>query len=242
MSLALFAAIWAVALLRPAPPSTCQFHRAPEVASRWNGSCGRLFGQDPKMSLSRADSIVSGRWRSDAKPMMVWAGDMTDEGYANAAIEVEIYSRGSGVLRTEYGWYPVKNFAVTGRGLSFQIDTLTPVQPNELDREIVEHADANLSSVAVWNRADNRKCPATATTWSIYCAMEHAEVAVTGGHHHRRPAMEMVRQVIEERSAGRNYSHRLMDYNNDPTTTIADVHSLFAEALARMTGTGTPPP
>jgi|HubBroStandDraft_4_1064222.scaffolds.fasta_scaffold164813_3 hypothetical protein len=31
----------------------------------------------------------------------------------------------------------------------------------------------------------------------------------------RRPAMEVVRIIIDERSAGRNYQHRLMDYNND---------------------------
>jgi hypothetical protein len=27
--------------------------------------------------------------------------------------------------------------------------------------------------------------------------------------------MEVVRIIIDERSAGRNYQHRLMDYNND---------------------------
>ena len=40
--------------------------------------------------------------------------------------------------------------------------------------------------------------------------------------------------MVEERSAGRNYSHRMMDYNNDPRTLIADVRSLFAEAITRI--------
>ena len=31
-----------------------------------------------------------------------------------------------------------------------------------------------------------------------------------------------------------NYEHRLMDYNNDPTTTLDDVRSAFQEALAGM--------
>jgi hypothetical protein len=57
---------------------------------------------------------------------------------------------------------------------------------------------------------------------------------VTGGFHHRRPALELVRQIVDERSEGRNYHHRLMDYNNDPSTRLEDVQSLFAEALARM--------
>ena len=59
-------------------------------------------------------------------------------------------------------------------------------------------------------------------------------IEVTGGFHHRRPAMELVRQIIEERTAGRRYHHRLMDYNNDPSTSLADVHAIFAEALARI--------
>jgi hypothetical protein len=59
-------------------------------------------------------------------------------------------------------------------------------------------------------------------------------IEVTGGFNHRRPAGELVRQVVEERSAGRNYSHRMMDYNNDARTMIADVRSLFAEAIARI--------
>jgi hypothetical protein len=43
-----------------------------------------------------------------------------------------------------------------------------------------------------------------------------------------------VREIVDERTKARNYNHRMMDYNNDPTTTPADVRSLFAEALARI--------
>jgi hypothetical protein len=41
-------------------------------------------------------------------------------------------------------------------------------------------------------------------------------------------------RLVDERTKTRNYSHRMMDYNNDPTTTLADVRSVFAEALARI--------
>ena len=75
---------------------------------------------------------------------------------------------------------------------------------------------------------------ATATTWSIYCAVERPQIEVAGGFHHRRPAGELVREIVDERTKGRNYHHRMMDYNNDPTTTLADVRSLFTEALARI--------
>ena len=46
--------------------------------------------------------------------------------------------------------------------------------------------------------------------------------------------MELVRQIVDERSKGKSYSHRLMDYNNDPATRLEDVRSLFAEAIARI--------
>ena len=34
------------------------------------------------------------------------------------------------------------------------------------------------------------------------------------------------------RSAGRDYSRRLRDYNNDPRTSLADIQTLFDEAIA----------
>jgi hypothetical protein len=50
--------------------------------------------------------------------------------------------------------------------------------------------------------------------------------------------MELVRQIVEERTAGRDYSHRLMDYNNDRATALADVNGLFGEALQRISKNG----
>ena len=149
-------------------------------------------------------------------------------------VEIEVYTGGTGVIRTYNGWFAVSGFSRQGSSMRFKIDTLQQVAPNALDREILARAAKIISSDAVWNRADNRKCPATATTWSIYCAVERAQVEVTGGFHHRRPAGELLREVVDDRTKARNYNHRMMDYNNDTTTTLADVRSLFAEAIARI--------
>jgi hypothetical protein len=153
---------------------------------------------------------------------------------ASEDVEIEIYAGGTGVIRTYNGWFPVTAFSAKGSTLRFQIDTLKEIPAGALDREILERAVKIIASDSVWNRADNRKCPAAATTWSIYCAVEKAEIELTGGFHHRRPAGELVREIVDERAKSRNYSHRMMDYNNDPTTTLADVRRLFAEALARI--------
>ena len=59
-------------------------------------------------------------------------------------------------------------------------------------------------------------------------------IEVTGGFDHRRPAGQLVREIIDTRTKDRDYRHRIMDYNNDPRTQLADVRSLFAEAIARI--------
>jgi hypothetical protein len=177
-------------------------------------------------------AVKSGVWRGDIHPTAVWTGTMSDDSRKFTA-ELEIYRGGLGILRTEYGWFAVSNVA-SSLTLSFELDASHEIKPNVMDRRIVERATALLSTPTVWNRMDNRFCPAAASTWSIYCAMEQATIDVTGAANHRRPAMEAVRAIVDERSAGRNYQHRLMDYNNDPTTRFDDVRSLFSEALAGM--------
>ena len=158
----------------------------------------------------------------------------TDLGRAADDVEIEIYDGGRGVIRTYNGWFAVSDFSVRGSAMHFAIDTAAEVPSNAVDREILVRASQILSSDSVWNRADDRKCPASATKWSIYCAVEKAQIDVAGGFHHRRPAGELVRTIVDERTKARNYNHRMMDYNNDPTTKLADVQSLFAEAIARI--------
>ena len=129
---------------------------------------------------------------------------MTLRDSPNLFIQLESYAHGAGILRTVLGWFPVTNFVSAGVGFSFDLDTTHEVPPNELDRKIVERAAVLLSPPSAWNRTNDRKCPATAMTWSIYCAMEKATGEVTGGIDHRRPAMEVVREIVDDRAADRN--------------------------------------
>lgn len=112
------------------------------------------------------------------------------------------------------------------------------------DLRIVRRAEEILNSPAVWNRADNRVCPADAKIFSLYCALEKAAKEVDGSFQHRGAAMQEARFVIEEITVKRDYQHRLMDYNNDPATTFADIHRVFrllekriAERLAKSSQT-----
>ncbi len=104
-------------------------------------------------------------------------------------------------------------------------DVRPPVTPADL--QIVQRARQLLDSPAKWNRADNRKCPADAKTFSLYCALETATVQSGRNFEHRGAALQEMRFVIDEITAERNYDHRLMDYNNDPATTFADIVEVF---------------
>ncbi|MFZ3256975.1 MAG: hypothetical protein WBD21_10450 [Candidatus Acidiferrales bacterium] len=54
---------------------------------------------------------------------------------------------------------------------------------------------------------------------------------------HRGAAMQEARFVIDDDLAPDNhYHHRLMDYNNDPHTTFADVQRFFDFLQARIEG------
>lgn len=98
----------------------------------------------------------------------------------------------------------------------------------QTDVRIVQRAREILDSEAKWNRADTRVCPPDAQTLSLYCALEKATAEVTGKFAHRGAVMQESRFVIDAIAPNRNtYDHRLMDYNNDPTTTFADVQKFF---------------
>ena len=196
----MFAAVLALASV----VTTCELHPA---GDRWQGSCGTNT-----LTIAKAKAITSGVWRKDAEPVAVWSGTMGDP------VELELYDGGAGILRTSDGWFAVTSFVSNAESVHFQFDSSHEVPPSDLDREIVRRAAVMISSSAVWNRADNRKCAKDAKTWSIYCAMEQATIDVTGAFHHRRPALQVVRELVDKRSEARDYQHRLMDYNNDPST------------------------
>jgi hypothetical protein len=221
-------AVWAGTMVDAGSPVMQEARRLVDVVTTKKYP-GRLTGYNADSATTFADvqkflTLLSDRVRKQAAADMVNGDD----------VEIELYDGGNGVIRTYTGWYAVSGLSATATSLRFMVDTVKEVAPNSLDREILERASKIITSDSVWNRADNRKCPAGATTWSIYCAEEKAMIEVTGGFNHRRPASELVREIVDERSKDKDYSHRLMDYNNDASTRLADVKSLFAEAIARI--------
>ena len=221
--------VWIGVMNDAAAPVRFEARRAVDAVSNKRYP-GRLVGFNNDSATTFADvqrylGILADRVASRALEDFASDGD---------TVEVEVYPGGTGVIRTYTGWFPVSRFDARGDSITMQFDVANPVAPNAFDRSILERAAAILHADSVWNRADDRKCAATARTFSIYCAVQKATIEITGAFHHRRPAAELVRVIVDERTKDRSYEHRLMEYNNDPRTTLADVRSLFAEALARI--------
>jgi hypothetical protein len=102
-----------------------------------------------------------------------------------------------------------------------------------VNTRILSRAAKLLADESHWNRADTRECPPQAPTVSLYCALRQATEEVLGESSHRTTPMEEVRQVIEEK-VGDKYDHRLMGYNNDPTTKLADIQAVLKTAAERL--------
>jgi hypothetical protein len=113
-------------------------------------------------------------------------------------------------------------------------DARPPVTKDDV--KIAQRAKEILDAPAKWNRADNRKCPDDAKTFSLYCALERATTEVSGKFAHRGAAMQEARFVIDDVAPNKDkYEHRLMDWNNDPTTTFADLQKVLRLIEERIT-------
>ncbi len=106
----------------------------------------------------------------------------------------------------------------------------------EQDEKILLRTGELLRDETQWNRQDERWCEDDEQTGkrSLFCALHRATVDVLGKYRHRQAALEHVRLVIMELTPDAGYSHRLMDYNNDPATTHADIRRVLETALAEV--------
>ena len=110
------------------------------------------------------------------------------------------------------------------------------------DLQTLERAAALLGSESAWNRNDDRRCAddEAMDKRSLYCALQRASADVYGSHDpykisdHRRVALQEVRFAVEEATPGRELNHRLMDFNNMPDTTLADIQRVLAQATTRV--------
>ena len=52
--------------------------------------------------------------------------------------------------------------------------------------------------------------------------------------HYRQPALQIVREIVRHVGGTRVKTHRLMEYNNHPDTTLDDIRTMLRLAQTRL--------
>lgn len=109
-----------------------------------------------------------------------------------------------------------------------------PVTPDDL--RMLLKADELLKNDSVWNRNDDRECADDEASGkrSLFCALQKACIDVLGHYDHRRAALQEVRFAVEDATRGRQFEHRLRDFNNLPETSFADIKNVLRVAADRV--------
>ena len=121
-------------------------------------------------------------------------------------------------------------------GGDYDPDLGQALPPSDIDVAIIDRASALIADPARWNRGDERVCTddRAADSWSLFCALHQASIEVDGRYLHRRPAMQVAREVIWETAPERVFAHQLRDYNNSLLTTHDEVLEVLREARDRL--------
>jgi hypothetical protein len=140
----------------------------------------------------------------------------------------------AGVAKLPYGWFGVAGQQSREGSVRMVLDGNRTLPATSDDIQILKRAKALLPNDAAWNKQDNRQCPKGQAKLSVFCALTQATEEISGGYHYRQPAMQAVREAVNEVGGKRVDKHRLMDYNNHPDTTLAEIHALLAMAQAKV--------
>jgi hypothetical protein len=126
--------------------------------------------------------------------------------------------------------------SIAAPALALDDDEVRSMPVTEEDVRILVVAEELLKDESLWNRQDDRRCRDDEQTGrrSLFCALFRASKDVLGGYQHRRAALEHVRLVIKELTPQSGYKHRVMDYNNDPQTSFAEIRRVLDTALGRV--------
>jgi hypothetical protein len=138
------------------------------------------------------------------------------------------------VGKLPFGWFAVLKSERTADRWTFDLDARRQRPPTNDDVRILMRAREMLASDAVWNKEDNRQCPPGQAKISLFCSLQLSTTEVSGGVHYRQPALQAAREVLNEVGVGRFKLHRIMDYNNHPDTTLAEIHALIDKAKSRI--------
>lgn len=137
------------------------------------------------------------------------------------------------LTRKQTLWHAVSILILTALGVLFfclnQGIIKEPV--NQTDLRILITAKKLIPNENAWDRTASRECPSQAKRFSLYCALRDASISEAGNFRHRRPALQIVRDEIENVKPQSNYEHRVAGFNSDPTVKFSDVEHVLDSAI-----------
>jgi hypothetical protein len=205
-----------------------------EIPCRVNNLMINFDGPNMSRPCAAPPRKVDVRIKASGRPNH-WLGTMTPKEPEDPnRFELIAGDRVAGVAKLPYGWFRVESASLGSQAMTLVINANRQLPPGEDDRKIITRAKALLASPAVWNKQDNRQCAPNPQRWSLFCAMMQATEEVSGGIHYRQPALQAMREAVNDVGGTRVDKHRIMDYNNHPDTTLADIHALLDLAQSKL--------
>ncbi|MBV9745992.1 MAG: hypothetical protein JO099_19705 [Acidobacteriia bacterium] len=101
--------------------------------------------------------------------------------------------------------------------------------------QVVRRVREILSAPSQWDRDSSQTCSPAAERFGLYCAFAKAATELEGSFDGGGAAMNEARNLINETAPNHSrYQARLVDYNNDPTVTLADIQRLLERVEERL--------
>lgn len=135
------------------------------------------------------------------------------------------------LFKSTPGWFTMDSLVWNENGFSFSIDHDPDVPVTNTDLEIINQVIKMLDKPSSWHQNDDRDCEddVEKKVYSLFCALKTASIEAEGDYNHRNAIMQKVRHQIEKRYPGREWNHRLMDFNNLAETDFTTIQNLLQE-------------
>jgi hypothetical protein len=212
----------------------------PSAASEQSVHCRLRRGADQALSgacvqFNTEIGQITVRPAAATQPR-TWVGTTTTVDGVSQPVVVDLRS---GAMQLGRDWLAITAAKDDAASVEFAFVYGEPAPPTAIDVEILRRARAYFSDATKWNRADDNdmskltgfNCPPTVAR-SMFCAVYLSSLEVTGYYVHWRPALDALRASINA-TWKRRAPGLLVAFNNDSTTTLADVQAVLNGAVTR---------
>ena len=235
-----FAALTALPVCVGAQATRCSAMRSTDGTFR--GACTRNDSTVARLEFQRPSAAEPYLWKGTATTAVGSQNALGSDSGRLVIVGSIVDIRPRGALRLAREWLFLSDVHGDSMGLTFVYDPTKRAPTTSVDADIIRGAGAYLRDSSRWNSADDTdmdsapvkgfNCQPTVAR-SMFCALYLASVEFAGDYAHFRPAMNAVRDAIAS-AAKRPLRHPLVDFNNDPTTSLRDVHAVLDAALKRV--------